>query len=1195
MLIVVSLNYLASTFINLESVKTDLHTAISQKVGGEVEYESVDLTIFPLPHAVFRQGTISIPGTASGSMESLSVYPKILPLFTGKLKFSEIRVASPDIKVILPGKTVDKHKKEKSDKHFLDSAKEKVSLLLAPLALDTPDLVVKVKKGSINLLEKSKDVFSFKDIDSRIVFPPAGLEVTLTCSSNIWEKITLETTLDPEDLRGKGHIELLHFRPELLMDYLFPDAAQHRVKSMGSMSVSFETDGFRNVRAEVRGSQLTYVYQDLDKKIDIKGRSLKAVVSMDRDKTNITLTELQLDYPQMKLSGEFSRDRTAQKISLELMGSDMDVNSTRDTVLALAGDIPVTKKIFNIVKFGTIPEMSFSASGAEMKDLGKTENIVVTGNMVDGTIFVPGVDLNLEEVNGEVVISKGILKGERLEARLGTETGRNGTLTIGLQGGDAPFHLDMVVKGNLARIPALLLRLVKNEALVNEIARIDNVTGNAEGRLVLGESLKSVKARVDISEMDLSAHYERLPYPLKIAGGQFSFEATGVSVKNMSVELGTSSFSDLTARLQLGKDYNLQIHSGKGRLVMDEIYPWLSSFENIRSGLKEVKSVKGILGITSLNLEGPLLKPGDWQFEGKGDVTSLDINTTLIPDPVEVTKGKYEINKAMVSLTDTQMNILDASFHVSGIIGRYREGLRNADLTFSGKMGPGATKWLSDVINLPSQLRVRAPLSVSQAHLVFEKDAKKIFKGDFVVRESPEVSIDLLLEPDTFSLNHLSIRDEESHASLAIVLKDRELGFNFDGNVTRTTLDSIFLSTLLQQEWIKGNFKAHILTDKPENSSAQGKLEGKNIIVPWKLKAPLTIESFVLDGSNNQVNVQSADLTLGDNRIDTKGDIKFTPDGFLVDMDISSDGVDWQTISQTFESEQDDEKSDTFWEVPVLGNLTLKSESFSYDRFTWKPLHANISFAKDDITIDVTDASLCSISFPGSVKVTPEKISLDFKPIASRQELEPAFACLIGISRYTTGNFDLTGEIMTEGNRESLVDSLHGNADFSAENGRIYQYGITSKIFAFLNLTEMFRGETPDFVGEGFAYKTIKARADLLGTTLHLKEFVIDSPSMEIVSQGDINIKDKTVDITVLVAPLKTVDFIVSKIPLLNKVTGGNLVSIPIKVTGSLEHPEIYYIPAEAVGSGLLGIMQKTLQAPVKIFVPDSPEKKSNE
>ena len=183
-----------------------------------------------------------------------------------------------------------------------------------------------------------------------------------------------------------------------------------------------------------------------------------------------------------------------------------------------------------------------------------------------------------------------------------------------------------------------------------------------------------------------------------------------------------------------------------------------------------------------------------------------------------------------------------------------------------------------------------------------------------------------------------------------------------------------------------------------------------------------------------------------------------------------------------------------------------------------------------------------------------------------------------------TGDFDLAGEITGQEKHEALLKSLQGNLEFVAKDGRIYRYGLLAKVLAFVNLTEVFRGKVPGFTKEGFAYHSMAAKATIQDGRLVLKEALIDAPSVGIVCHGHIDLINEEYDLIFLVAPLKTVDSVVKKIPLVGRILGGTLVSAPVKIAGPWTNPRVTALSASAVGSGLLGIMKNALKLPVKVI-----------
>ena len=91
---------------------------------------------------------------------------------------------------------------------------------------------------------------------------------------------------------------------------------------------------------------------------------------------------------------------------------------------------------------------------------------------------------------------------------------------------------------------------------------------------------------------------------------------------------------------------------------------------------------------------------------------------------------------------------------------------------------------------------------------------------------------------------------------------------------------------------------------------------------------------------------------------------------------------------------------------------------------------------------------------------------------------------------------------------------------------------------------------------------------------------------MGIGCEGDIDLINREMDLTVLVAPLKTVDRIVRKLPIINNILGGSLISIPFRATGKLSSPTVIPLSPTAVGSGVLGIMERTLKLPITLIQP---------
>ncbi len=1188
LILLLAIQFIVPRLINLESVKGEILASASERVGGEVKCQKIGLSFFLYPHAVMEWVTLSIPGKVSGSIEALGVYAKFLPLLKGKLQIAEVNLRSPQFKVVLPKKSAKKPEREVPAPSL--DIPSLASQVLVPLILEAPNLEVEIENGKLELSKDDEALFFFQDIDVRLVLPPEGFKIWLSSTSNLWEKIGVKSTLNATDYKGDVDIELKHFQPHRLTSHLLEDAPLKLADSSMDMSVDVNMDGLKNLRAKVQGSIPLLSFSKGNKNTIIKGKSLNSTFILNENEIRFSLDELNLEYPKANLSGSFLSGRRTPRVKVELQGRDVAVPSTREVALALAGDIPDVQEIFGIVRGGKVPLITVTSEGSTYDQLGDIKNILIKGNMVEGKILVPDVELDLDDVKGETVISGGVLRGENLEARVGNSWGRGGKVKLGLAEGDDSLHLDIGVQADLAELPPIMKRLLDDKSFQEEMRLIENLAGNAEGRLVLGETTKAVKARVDISKLNLSAKYKRIPYPIRINGGHFSYNETGIGVKHLIGKMGKSSFSQVSANVSLNRAPYLDVKSGIFDVFLEEIYAWLVSIEGSPIRPEEIKTLHGDVHIGSLRLKGPLLKPGKWQTKTSWETRNAVVDFSLLPAPVKISKGKFESRadskNQKLSFKDVQVGMLDATMTLSGALNDYYKGINDINLSLDGVLGSESNGWITSLLKTPPQLVLQTPFSISKGQLHWKKDAQTSFKADLDVPGGASISTDIFYSPEEMRAKNL-IRDKVSQASSAFRLKGRELDVQFNGLLKKETLNNLFVKSGFFYGWLEGDFQAFISLDHPIKSTAQGHLMGEDLILPHELEIPLEIDKISLKAKERHVEVEQATLVSGSHKVDLEGSLDFSPPGLVFDVDVKSNGITWTDIEKLLSednAEGEKEQGKASWDLPIQGTVKLKSEYFNYERFTWFPFHADITFAQNEIDVKVVQAKLCHISTPGSLKIRPQDVSVNFDFASSDQELNPSILCVSGQSSDYTGRFDLLGMIKAQGKEDKLLQSLNGNLEFTARDGRIRRSVPLQRAFAYLNVTKSLRGQLPDMTRDEFVYNSITAKATFQDGKAILNEAILDSPSMQIISQGHLDYIKNEVDLLILVAPFKTIDWVVKKIPLVRRVLQGTLIAVPVKVTGDLEDPKVSPMSASAVGSSLLDVVKRTVKLPFEVM-----------
>jgi hypothetical protein len=231
----------------------------------------------------------------------------------------------------------------------------------------------------------------------------------------------------------------------------------------------------------------------------------------------------------------------------------------------------------------------------------------------------------------------------------------------------------------------------------------------------------------------------------------------------------------LTAIIALDDKADFEIADGHMLVSTDEIYPWITSFEKIKPVLKDVPSMSGIIAISSLNLKGSFKQPKDWRFTVDGETNNFTLNASFLPGRAEDTTGMFRITQDELSLKDIRTRMSDSVLTVSGTFREFPATINTIALSLQGEIGPKVIAWISSLIQLPPEMSVRAPFSVSASKLLWEKGAKTTFDGRLVFGKETQVSLKLTKTPDELSVHEIAIKDRNSDVTAHGMLNKKRL------------------------------------------------------------------------------------------------------------------------------------------------------------------------------------------------------------------------------------------------------------------------------------------------------------------------------------------------------------------------------------------------------------------------------------
>jgi hypothetical protein len=1192
-----ALVFLGPRLLNTKMFRDLALTELERRTGVHLTYARAEVTFLPRPRVVIRGVAIDVPGLASGTAATLRADLELIPLLRGKVRNGDILLEDPDFRVRVPPR-------QKPEKAFsVEEFEGNLSALLATLRGSAPATVVAVRNGRLELSDGDGPIVSLRELNARIGFPPERLTLQVRCASRYWGTLSIESNLNPEGLRGDTRVETTGLRVRDFVDRIAPGTAPWFGETEISLRARIASEGLRTVNAEFDGGVPLLTVRRGARSRTLRVGSFRGSAEWAGKGFRATLSDLSVDDPRIRLSGELSVERQSHSVEARVEGQGADIPSIRSALLALAGDVPGVRMALGVIRAGTLPRFSLNTRGTSPRELADLRTLQARGTLSDGTITVPGIDLTLVNVAGEASFSGGILTGRELSARLGKSRVREGVLRMGIAGGDAPFHAELPADADLEELQPLLRRLVPDDRFREEIDRIHEVRGTASGRLTLGERLSSIRPTVVLTSVNLSGKYDRVPFPVSILGGKASYAREGISVTDLRGTVGGSTFSGLTGRLDLGNPQTFSIRGGSARIALGEVYPWIASLDGIRETVKPVRSAQGVAELATLSCDGPLREPGEWRFDVAGSVENLEVDTPLLPGPVTIPRGRFRVRPEEVSFTDIEASLLDTTFQGGVQLLGYRTGVGQVAASLHGGVGAEAAKWAYAHIGIPRPYAPKAPFLVTGSTFSWKKGGAVVVDAALAWPGGPDISLSLRKTPGSLSVDPLVIRDKASDARGTFRLDPDAANVKFAGTLSGSTVEKVVPIPARPGQRIHGEMEAVLDRGNLARSSARGTLEVDDLAIPWKPLAPLAIRHISLSAEGRKVRVASSDLLWDNVPFSLTGTAESVGETVVADLEVSAGDINVDKLVRSIQPEGsgkpeagapatgDSQEGGTAISrgssgFPVRGVLRLRAASVSHGSLTWRPVRAEADIGKNRLRFVFSEANLCGVSTLGTLTLDSAGPAIDLTVSAAGEDVEATMMCLSGKKVSLTGTYSTSVRVAGKGTGEALVRSLRGPGELTLKDGRINKMTFLSRIFSYLNVTELLRGKLPDLGKEGFAYRTLTVRGEVNDGKVLLGELAMDAPSMGIAATGEVDLLRREEDLKVLVSPFGTVDAVVGKIPILGYILGGTLVSIPVAVRGDLDDPKVTPLDPAAVGEGLLGIVERTFKVPAHIISP---------
>lgn len=1159
--------------------------ALAARLDIDITFEDARLHILPRPRLTFVTVRIG-GGPVTGSIDSVSVFPRVRAMLSGKLEAGLLALNTPDLRIdVTPLDTSAGTPAAAPDTRATVAAR--VSDLARRLQASAPGLALRMDRGTVRFVSAGRTALLLASTDARLAVADDELQLQLRCSSDLWEDLGLQAALRLPDFTGTGSFDVVQLRGLPLAQALDPDVAAALGLTVVSVNGAFSIPDPHTLTLQATGSAPTVTIRRGDTQVALRVAQFAAGVALHPERIEIKLDGIDLESPKLHLSGALSVDRKLPQVRLTLDANDADLAALRATATTLVPDSDVVRQVADIVRAGHLDTLRFSAVGGSAAELGQPGNFGLHGRVSKARLVVPPTSFRLTDVAGDFAIAGGVLRADRASGRTGNTSVSDGHLRIPLLGGIADFALSCRVAADAADVPDILYHFVFDETFRSHLRNIADVSGSIAAELSVRRTWLGWTTRVDTTAFDVRATNRNLGLPLHLRGGRFSYDPARIAAVGVSGRIGQSELTRASGRWGFGEVADVAVLSGPAAVELADASRIAHHYHAGFAARLGIRDASGPVSFDVLRLHVPITPSDSWRLATQG-VTPGATFTTDSPLQAVTIATRFAGTRDVLGLSDTAITFADARLTGAGCIMDRGTGLPRFDLQLVGSFGPAATAALATAAGLPPEVGSRREVTAPNLMLVWQPGTFANVQSPFDIANGPFLDLDMQWSPQRVDVRRLLVRDRHSEAILALQMASNQLDVQFRGRLDHETVDNLIARNQYVWGSIEGDFAARVLTTQPDAAQARGTLTARSVVIPMHAGPAAFIESVTLRSEPTRVVVDSGTLTWGDNRLSVNGRADLSAGNIGLDLNVSAPLLDLDPLLATAGPAADVRHSEFrgLPSIPLRGVVRVNADRVSLRDLTWDGVDARVRLTDSGPEALVTGGTFCHLDTPGTIKVTPAGLAVALLPRANEQPLGATLACINAGRTAATGSYTLQADLTGTAPAQQLLGSLSGPINFSATDGRINHMGWLGRVMQVLQPTSVFRGKLPDLDDEGLDYSQASFSGTLHNGTFEIAEAVLRAEPLTLVASGSVNFVTSTMDLAVLASPIGRVNSVLGSIPVLGDILGGAAVSIPVSVSGSLEDPTVIPMNPTAVGEQLFGILKRTVQTPVRLIQP---------
>lgn len=274
----------------------------------------------------------------------------------------------------------------------------------------------------------------------------------------------------------------------------------------------------------------------------------------------------------------------------------------------------------------------------------------------------------------------------------------------------------------------------------------------------------------------------------------------------------------------------------------------------------------------------------------------------------------------------------------------------------------------------------------------------------------------------------------------------------------------------------------------------------------------------------------------------------------------------------------------TFFPLPVAGHIEARAANFDF--LTMANVATDFSHDESEWHVDKFTARSSGGRADLEISGRARDDWIHVKGAIAGMNAASLFA-LSGNSAPLAGTLYARGDLWANTNVD-FFNTLAGYLSVEARNGTLNRFTLLTRILSFIDLKNWITADFPDPRAAGIPFKTLTANFKGRDGDFYTDNLKLQGPVMDITARGNVTFgPSTTMDMQIGLIPFNTVNWIVSKIPLMggNIASGSSeLVAAYFQVKGPVSNPSVTPKPITSVTEFVI----KALSLPINIIAPET-------